>query len=102
MLHSIPGVRCAHPWACLFSMLDNAPFLTHHHAGLTIDGYSRAAVQSYWRIAELKIGFDLGAQPWDFMGTANWFLSHTHLDHIAGLPVYVAGRRMIKMEPLTI
>jgi ribonuclease Z len=83
-------------------MLDNAPFLSHQHAGLTIEGYSRAAVQSYWRIPELKLGFDLGAQPWDFMGTASWFLTHTHLDHVAALPVYVARRRMMKMEPPTI
>jgi ribonuclease Z len=81
------------------SVVDNAPFLTFHHAGLTVEGYSRAAVQSYWRIPELKVGFDLGAQPWDFMGTPTWFLSHTHLDHIAALPVYVARRRMMKMEP---
>jgi ribonuclease Z len=80
-------------------LVDNAPFLTHHHAGLTIEGYSRAAVQSVWRIPELKLGFDLGAQPWDFMGTPTWFLSHTHLDHVAALPVYVARRRMMKMEP---
>jgi ribonuclease Z len=80
-------------------MVDNAPFLSHHHAGLTIEGYSRAAVQSYWRIPELKIGFDLGAQPWDFMGTPTWMLTHTHLDHVAALPVYVARRRMMKMEP---
>jgi ribonuclease Z len=83
-------------------MLDNAPILTHKHAGLTIEGYSRAAVQSYWRIPELKVGFDLGAQPWDFMGTASWFLTHMHLDHMACLPVYVARRRMMKMEPPTI
>jgi len=83
-------------------MVDNAPFLTCQHAGLTVEGYSRAAVQSYWRIPELKIGFDLGAQPWDFMGTPTWLLSHTHLDHIAALPVYVARRRMMKMEPPTI
>src|SRR6476620_11179547 len=83
-------------------MVDNAPILTHVHAGLTIEGYSRAAVQSYWRIAELKLGFDLGAQPWDFMGTSSWFLTHTHLDHLAALPVYVARRRMMKMEPPTI
>jgi ribonuclease Z len=83
-------------------MLDNAPFLSHHHAGLTIEGYSRAAVQSYWRIPELKLGFDLGAQPWDFMGTASWFISHAHLDHLAALPIYVARRRMMKMEPPTI
>src|SRR5246127_3137479 len=83
-------------------MLDNAPFLTHQHAGLTIEGYSRAAVQTYWRIPELKIGFDFGAQPWSFMGTSTWFVSHTHLDHVAALPVYVARRRMMKMEPPTI
>jgi ribonuclease Z len=80
-------------------MVENAPILSCQHGGLTIEGYSRAAVQSYWRIPELKIGFDLGAQPWDFMGTPTWLLSHTHLDHIAALPVYVARRRMMKMEP---
>lgn len=83
-------------------MVDNAPFLSFQHAGLTIEGYSRAAVQSYWRIPELKIGFDLGAQPWDFMGTPTWLITHTHLDHVSALPVYVARRRMMKMEPPTI
>jgi ribonuclease Z len=83
-------------------MVDNAPFLTHTHGGLTIEGYSRAAVQSYWRVPELKVGFDLGGHPWDFMGTPTWFISHSHLDHIAALPVYVARRRMMKMEPPTI
>jgi ribonuclease Z len=80
-------------------LVDNAPILSCHHDGLTIEGYSRAAVQTYWRIPELKIGFDLGAQPWDFMGTPTWFMTHTHLDHIAALPVYVARRRMMRMEP---
>src|SRR6476659_8173439 len=80
-------------------MLDNCPFRTLKHHDLTIEGYSRAAVQSYWRIPELKLGFDLGAQPWDFMGTQTWLISHTHLDHVAALPVYVARRRMMKMEP---
>ncbi len=83
-------------------MLDNCPFRSLQHKDLTIEGYSRAAVQSYWRIPELKLGFDLGAQPWDFMGTPTWFVSHTHLDHIAALPVYVARRRMMKMDPPTI
>ena len=83
-------------------MIDNAPFRTLVHKGLTVEGYSRAAVQSCWRIPELKLGFDLGAQPWGFMATATWFVTHTHLDHIAALPVYVARRRMMKMEPPTI
>ncbi|MBM3955436.1 MAG: metal-dependent hydrolase [Planctomycetes bacterium] len=83
-------------------MIDNAPLRTLVHKGLTIEGYSRAAVQSYWRVPELKLGFDLGGQPWSFMATGTWFLTHTHLDHVAALPVYVARRRMMKMEPPTI
>ncbi len=83
-------------------MIDNMPVQTLTHKNLTIEGYSRAAVQSYWRLPELKIGFDLGGQPWAFMGTATWFVSHCHLDHIAALPVYVARRRMMKMDPPTI
>ena len=83
-------------------MVDNAPFLKFEHAGLTVEGYSRAAVQSYWRVPELKLGFDLGAHPWEFMGTQHWCISHLHLDHAAALPVYIARRRMMKMEPPTI
>ena len=79
-------------------MLNNAPLKIHKHGDLTIEGYSRAAVQSYWRIAELKLGFDLGAHPWDFMGMPRWLISHCHLDHIAGLPLYVSRRRLMKME----
>lgn len=82
--------------------VDNAPVRSMSHKGLTIEGYSRAAVQTYWRIPELKLGFDLGVQPWSFMATPTWFVSHTHLDHVAALPVYVSRRRMMKMEPPTI
>ncbi len=80
-------------------MLNNLPAKQLKFKDLTIEGYSRAAVQSYWRIPEFKLGFDLGGQPWSFMGTPTWFVSHTHLDHIAALPVYIARRRMMKMEP---
>lgn len=83
-------------------MVENVPVKTLEHNGLTIEGYSRAAVQTYWRVPELNVGFDLGAQPWSFMGTETWFVSHGHLDHIAALPVYVARRRMMKMEPPTV
>jgi ribonuclease Z len=83
-------------------VINNLPVKTLVHKDLSIEGYSRAAVQTYWRVPELKLGFDLGAQPWSFMGTGTWFVTHTHLDHVAALPVYVARRRMMKMEPPTI
>jgi len=83
-------------------MVNNAPFHSLIVDDLTVEGYSRAAVQSYWRIPELKLGFDLGAQPWDFMNMPSWFITHAHLDHLAALPVYIARRRMMKMEPPTI
>ena len=80
-------------------MLENLPLKSIQYKGLTIEGYSRAAVQSYWRIPELKLGFDMGGSPWSFMGTQTFFISHAHLDHMAALPVYVARRRMMKMDP---
>ena len=80
-------------------MTENAPVLAHQHGDLTIEGYSRAAVQSYWRIPELKLGFDLGAHPWEFMGTPTWLISHAHLDHVAGIPLHVSRRRLMKMAP---
>ncbi len=83
-------------------ILTDQPVRTLAYKDLTIEGFSRAAVQTYWRIPEFKLGFDLGAQPWSFMGTPNWFVSHAHIDHLAALPAYVARRRMMKMEPPTI
>ncbi|MEZ6046703.1 MAG: MBL fold metallo-hydrolase [Planctomycetaceae bacterium] len=80
-------------------MVENLPLKTIQYKGLTIEGYSRAAVQSYWRIPELKLGFDMGGSPWSFMGTQTFFITHAHLDHMAALPVYVARRRMMKMDP---
>lgn len=83
-------------------MLENLPLQSIKHKALTVEGYSRAAVQSYWRIPELKLGFDLGGSPWAFMGTQTIFVTHAHLDHLAALPVFVARRRMMKMDPPTI
>lgn len=80
-------------------MVENIPLIRHCHDGLTIEGYSRAAVQTCWRLNELKLLFDVGAHPWDFIGTPTLFISHAHLDHMAALPSYVSRRRMMKMEP---
>lgn len=80
-------------------MINNVPLKSHKHGELTIEGYSRAAVQSYWIVPELNLGFDMGAHPWSSMGIPTWLITHCHLDHLAALPAYVARRRMMKMTP---
>ena len=69
---------------------------------MTIEGFSRAPIKSFWRIPELKLGFDLGWQPWEYMGTPRWFITHTHMDHILALPAYAARRQMMDMTPPTV
>ena len=81
-------------------MVENLPYHSLQHDGLTIEGYSRAAVQSYWRIPELKLGFDLGGSPWDFMNIPTIFITHAHLDHMAALPVYVPHRSVGRISRL--
>ncbi len=75
-----------------FTPVRDQPVKRLAHKNITIEGYSRAAVQTYWRIPEFRIGFDLGAQPWSFMGTPTWFVSHTHLDHVVALGEYMLSR----------
>ena len=69
-------------------MINNLPVKTLAHKDLTIEGYSRAAVQTYWRIPELKIGFDLGRAAVVVHGHAHVVrLAHPHgpPDRPAGL-----------------
>jgi ribonuclease Z len=86
----------------LIASIKDQPVKSLTHKAISVEGYSRAAVQTYWRVPEFKVGFDLGSQPWSFMGTPSWFVSHMHIDHMMALPTYVARRRMMKMEPPTI
>jgi ribonuclease Z len=82
--------------------IENAPYESIRHGPWTIEGWSRAGVQSYWRIPELKVGFDLGAIPWEFTSTPTWFISHCHIDHLLALPGLLARRGMMKFDPPTI
>jgi ribonuclease Z len=82
--------------------IENAPYLSHRHGGLTVEGWSRAGIQSYWRIPELRVGFDFGAIPWDFTPTPTWFVTHAHIDHLLALPAFLARRGMLKYPPPTI
>jgi len=82
--------------------IDNLPVRAHRHGQLTVEGWSRAGIQTYWRIPELKVGFDLGGIPWEWTPTGTWFVSHGHLDHLTALPAFLARRWMMKYPPPTI
>ena len=66
---------------------------------LTIEGNSVSGVSTYLRIGELDPIFDLGRCPISFIGTNHVFISHFHLDHYFGLPIYISQRWMAKIAP---
>jgi len=66
---------------------------------LTIEGESSSAVATYLRVRELDLVFDLGRCPMHFIGTNHVFISHFHLDHYYGLPVYISQRWLAGMPP---
>jgi ribonuclease Z len=82
--------------------IDNLPVRSHRHGQLTVEGWSRAGIQTYWRVPELRVGFDLGGIPWEWTPTGTWFISHAHLDHLMALPAFLARRWMMKYPPPTI
>ncbi len=65
--------------------------------GLTIEGFAISAVASYIMVPELKAVFDLGHCPIEAL-PYTVFLSHTHKDHVAGVPLYFSLRDMQGME----
>ncbi len=83
-------------------MLQNMPVKTLVHKDLTIEGYSRAGA-NLLGVPELKVGFDLGRAAVVVHGHRKPGSSSTRTSTTSPrLPVYVARRRMMKMEPPTI
>ena len=64
-----------------------------------LEGKSSSAVATYIRIKELDLIFDLGRCPMNFIGTNHVFISHFHLDHYFGLPIYISQRWLAGMQP---
>jgi ribonuclease Z len=83
-------------------VIHNSPFQSLSHGGITIEGYSRAMVQSVWRVPEWDFGFDLGALPWQFIPTPTWFVTHAHLDHLAALPLLASRRVLLELATPTV
>ncbi|PON34681.1 Metallo-beta-lactamase [Parasponia andersonii] len=70
--------------------------------GYPIEGLSIGGHETCIIFPTLKLAFDIGRCPQRAISQDFLFISHAHIDHIGGLPMYVATRGLYSMKPPTI
>lgn len=73
-----------------------------HTPHFTLEGRSRAGHETWFRIKELGIGFDIGRCPDALISMPHVFITHAHLDHAAGVPFYAGQRHLQQLHGGTI
>jgi ribonuclease Z len=68
----------------------------------TLEGRSRAGHETYFRVRELGVALDIGRCPDLLVPLHHIFITHTHLDHAAGIAFYAGQRRLQQLERGTI
>jgi ribonuclease Z len=66
---------------------------------LTIQGVSRAGLETWFRVHPPGLAFDVGRGAPQLAGAKDIFLTHGHLDHALGLPFLLSLRSVHRLEP---
>jgi|SRR5947209_5921407 len=77
-------------------MLDK-DFFVLHAPRFRIEGRSRSGHETFYRIRELGIALDVGRCPDIVVSAPQVFITHAHVDHIAGIAFYAAQRHLQRM-----
>ncbi len=70
--------------------------------GLRIRGVSRAGDETWFRVDPPGLALDVGRGASPLIGTRWIFISHSHLDHAAGIPWVLSQRRLQGLGPATV
>ncbi len=69
---------------------------------LHIVGYSVAGEETVIQVPEMNVCFDIGRSPYFALTSDYVCISHSHMDHIAGLAYYLSQRAFQGMKPGTV
>jgi ribonuclease Z len=100
------GGSRANKTSALFSDWPNDTFTMHTSSisvqGLEIGGSSLGGIETHLVVPQLRLAVDVGRGPRELVRCEHIALTHTHVDHAAGLPYLVAMRSFFRLSPPTI
>jgi len=70
-------------------------------AGQTVEGFSIGGLETYIRLRELGLCFDIGRAPEESLSCGLVLFTHGHVDHLGGVISHVASRALRGMAPPT-